>query len=145
MISHSPLFIFLSIFLFPFFKKFLSIFEKCWGYLFFKNRESLFKRKNTLKILLWWDFEKRKNAVVQTTAIAIPLHSTLIMFTRDAHRNAMIFSTTCFETMHTPKFRKKGSSFFEDPAYFVFSESVFFCYHARGLWPTCSSFLLLLF
>lgn len=51
------------------------------------------------------------------------------MLARDADSHPMVFCVSDFEAIHVPVGSKKGSSFFEDPAYFVFSEAVFLCNH----------------
>ena len=89
--------------------------------------------------------KQRKEAIIETTTVSISLNCALVVFARDADSDAVIFGVLYCETVHGPVGSKKGSSFFEDPAYFVFSEAVFLCNHARGLDPTCFSFLQLLF
>ena len=81
----------------------------------------------------------QEKTIIETTAIAISLDRSFIMFSRDADCHSVTCGIPYFETVHRPVCSKKGPSFFEDPTYFVFSEAVFLCYHARGLDPTCFS------
>jgi hypothetical protein len=74
-------------------------------------------------------FQILQKSIIESTAIAISLDGSFIMLSRDADSHAVIFSISHREAVQSPVRSKKGSSFFEDPAYFVFSESVFLGNH----------------